>query len=261
MGRRTSSVFRRGTMKLQILSDIHVEFEKFTPPAVDANVVILTGDIHTKEMGLTWAVEAFPDKPVLYVLGNHEYYGAVTPKLLNKLREGAEGTNVTVLENDAVKIGGVTFLGCTLWSDFQLLGDPTVAGIMAGRAINDFFKIRIEPEYRRFQPRDAIRLHCRSLAWLQEQIRNRRDENLVIMTHHAPSAFSVPERYRRDILSAAFASNLDNVVADSGAALWIHGHMHDSQDYMIGETRVVCNPKGYPHEPNPTFAPGLVIEV
>ncbi len=248
-------------MKLQILSDIHVEFEAFAPPAVDADIVILAGDVHTKDRGLLWAVEKFPDRPVLYVLGNHEYYGAATPKLLDKLRIEAEGTNVTILENDVVRMGGVTFLGCTLWSDFKLVGDSHIAGYAATRAINDFFKIKVSPEYRRFRPVDAISLHCRSLAWVQEAVKKCQGEKLVIITHHAPSALSVPERYRKDVLSAAFASSLDGFVAESGAELWIHGHMHDPEDYVIGGTRVICNPKGYPHEPNPAFNPGLVIEL
>ncbi|MEM9690500.1 MAG: metallophosphoesterase, partial [Pseudomonadota bacterium] len=110
-------------MKLHILSDIHVEFEAFVPPATDADVIVLAGDIHVGRKGLDWALEQFPDKPVIYVLGNHEYYGKAVPKLTNELQKIAANTNVHLLERSSVEIDGVTFLGSTLWTDFELFGD------------------------------------------------------------------------------------------------------------------------------------------
>ena len=101
-------------MKLYILSDVHVEFEPFDPPEIDADIVILAGDIHIKNKGLKWAQENFKDKPVIYVLGNHEYYGEALPKHLEKLKQQAKGTNIQILENESIKIADVTFLCCTL---------------------------------------------------------------------------------------------------------------------------------------------------
>jgi Icc-related predicted phosphoesterase len=248
-------------MKLYILSDVHLEFEKFDPPEVDTDVVILAGDIHVKDKGLHWALEKFTEIPVIYVLGNHEYYGAALPNILEKLKKQALETNVHVLENESVKIGGVTFLCCTLWTDFSLFGDFRVAGLKATQFMADYRQIRLSPTYKRLRPVDTMRIHERSMFWLKEEIQKNRSEKLVIVTHHAPSMLSVPEQYRDDILSAAFASNLDELVADSGAELWVHGHMHIRKDYMIGNTRVICNPKGYPDEAKSNFVLNLVVEI
>jgi hypothetical protein len=109
------------SMRLRVFSDLHLEFERFDPPAVDADVVVLAGDIGTRTHGLTWALQTF-DVPVVYVPGNHEFYGGATPHLVHKLKAMAAGTHVHVLDEDAVVIGGVRFLGATMWTDFQLFG-------------------------------------------------------------------------------------------------------------------------------------------
>ena len=248
-------------MKLYILSDIHVEFEPFEPPDVDADVVILAGDIHVKNKGFFWAKERFPDKPVIYVLGNHEYYGEALPKHLIKLKEQAKGTNIKIVENEHLKIEDVNFLCCTLWSDFSLFGDPRIAGHEAAKMMTDYQKIRVSTTYRKLRPVDTAGIHHKSIHWLKEEIPKYRDNKLIIVTHHAPSMLSVPEHDRDDILSAAYASHLDDLVAESGAKLWIHGHLHTQNDYMIGETRVLCNSRGYPDEPNNEFIPDFVVEV
>lgn len=248
-------------MRVQVLSDIHVEFHSFEPPDVDADVVILAGDIHVKDKGLEWAIEKFPHTPVLYVLGNHEYYGAAIPKQLKKIKAQAEGTQVRILENEAVVINNTKFLCCTLWTDFNLFGDPRIAGHEASQVMTDYRKIRVSPEYRKLRSVDTVAFHHRSLRWLRQEVESNQNEKLVIITHHAPSKRSVPQHFCDNILSAAYASHLDNFVAQSKADLWVHGHMHSFSDYTLGNTRVVCNPRGYPDEPTAGFDPGLVIEV
>jgi Icc-related predicted phosphoesterase len=106
-------------------------------------------------------------------------------------------------------------------------------------------------------------MHRASVRWLAEEIeKRRRQQRLVIVTHHAPSARSLDEGYSRDHLSPAFASALDGLVEASGASLWLHGHTHRSADYVTGGTRVLSNPRGYhPIEPNPAFEPGLVVTI
>ena len=121
-------------MKLHVLSDIHIEFESFDAPATDADAVVLAGDIDIGRNGLDWALRQFPDKPVIYVLGNHEYYGKAIPRFTEKLREFAAGTNVHILEQEALSLDGATFLGCTFWTDFELFGDPRIAGYEALRS-------------------------------------------------------------------------------------------------------------------------------
>jgi len=249
-------------MKLLIYSDLHIEFYPFEPPKLDVDVVILAGDIHVKKNGLQWAKEHFESTPVLYVLGNHEYYGEALPKHLLKLKELADGTNIHVLENEAITIGDVTFLCCTLWTDFNLFGDPRIAGFEATQTMSDYQKIRVSPTFRKLRSVDTAGIHHKSINWLQQEVEKYPDQKLVIVTHHAPSMLSVPEYYKEDILSAAYASHLDKFVANSAAKLWVHGHTHTQFDYKIGHTRVLCNPRGYyPFEPNQAFVQDLVVEV
>lgn len=248
-------------MKIQILSDLHLEFAPFQPQRTDADLVILAGDTDLGRRGVQWASANFPDTLVLYLLGNHEYYGHALPKLITELKDAANGTNVTVLENDKVVIGDVEFLGCTLWTDFKLLGgDPRVAGIAVQQAMTDYQKIRVSPTYAKLRSIDTAALHMKSVTWLKQQIPISNTKR-VIITHHAPSRKSVPERFQSDIVSAGYASNLDELVFESQAALWIHGHTHDCQDYFIDSTRVICNPRGYPGEQENGFDPALLVEV
>jgi Icc-related predicted phosphoesterase len=248
-------------MKLQIFSDLHVEFESFYPPATEADVVILAGDIHVGKKGIDWAKASFPDRPVLYVLGNHEYYGRAYPKHIDDLRKLASGTNIHILENDRLVIDDVTFLGCTLWTDFQLFGDPKIAGYYATQMMTDYRKIRVNPQYRKLRSLDTAVIHAKSLRWLQESVLELRGEKIVIITHHAPSSRSIPASFQEDILSAAYASHLEAFVMESDAKLWVHGHLHTQQDYSIGNTRIICNPRGYPDEQNQNFIPDLIVEV
>jgi Icc-related predicted phosphoesterase len=250
-------------VKIQVLSDLHIEFSPFTIPAIDSDVVVLAGDIHVGEKGAEWAIENIKSKPVIYVLGNHEYYGSAYPRLLEKIKNRCSQTNVTVLENSSVSIEDVTFFGCTLWTDFELLGDRRRAVHQATEQMMDFRKIRVSPKYSRLKALDLEIIHKKSLSWLRQSLSNNIDKckKVVVITHHAPSSKSVPSRYQNDILSAAYASNLDQLVSGSNVALWVHGHIHDQSNYQIGSTRVICNPRGYPDELNTSFDPGLTIEI
>jgi hypothetical protein len=164
------------------------------------------------------------------------------------------------LENDKLVIDDVVFLGCTLWTDFKLFGDPRIAGCQASLEMTDYKRIRVSPEFRRLRPTDTASIHWRSRNWLKEELAHSKNKKVVV-THHAPSMRSVAQCHREDIVSAAFASHMDNVVRESGARVWIHGHGHATFDYVIGNTRVVCNPRGYPDEPNSAFIPDLLVEV
>jgi len=248
-------------MRVHILSDLHLEFAAFKPINVNADVVVLAGDVHTGKNGIKWILKAFPDRPVIYVLGNHEFYGQKIPKLISEIKELAQRTNVQVLENDKVEIGDVAFLGATLWTDFRLNGDPVLAEVAAQTGMTDFRRIRVTPSYRRFRPSDARRIHAHSLEWLAQRIEQARGRKIVVVTHHAPSPQSIPARFQNDPLNPAFASNLEPFIVECGAALWIHGHIHHRADFTVGGTRVVANPRGYPTEPHTGFDPTLVIEI
>jgi len=248
-------------MNIQILSDLHLEFESLEIDTSNADVVVLAGDIHIGDKGIHWTLENITDKPVIYVLGNHEYYKQAHPKLISQLRELCDGTNIHLLENDSALIKGIEFFGCTLWTDFELFGDPRVAGYQCQQVMTDFKKIKKSPGYSKLRSIDVAMINKQSQRWLTQALAQSTATKKVVVSHHAPSLLSVPEQYQSDIVSAAYASNSDALVANSGAALWIHGHMHEPCDYHIGQTRVVCNPRGYPGERNSYFDPGFSISI
>jgi Icc-related predicted phosphoesterase len=247
-------------MRLRILSDIHLEFTPYTPPEVEADVVILAGDIGTGVQGVRWARERFGDARVLYVPGNHEYYGEAFPQLIDEMRKEAEGSRVMVLNDDDLEIDGVRFLGSTLWTDFDLYGNIASAEALAAAQLEDYRRIRLSPRLRRLRPSDTIHAHTVSRRWLERRIAEKPGRTVVI-THHAPSTRSIDPRYIGHHYNPAFVSNLDEMITRSGAMLWIHGHIHTSFDYRLGSTRVLCNPRGYPDEPDTGFNPKLLIDL
>jgi hypothetical protein len=257
--------------RIAVWSDLHLEFAPWTPPKTGADFALLAGDIYTKSRcfpaGFGEAQQVF-GCPVLAVLGNHEHYQGKVDRTLTKMRPAAEQAGVQVLECEEVVLSGTRVLGCTLWTDFRLFAGDDDAAMRADAAacaqrLTDFQAIRVSKDgYRRFSPQDAARLHKASVEWLCARLATPFDGPTVVMTHHAPSLRSIPARYQADRLSAGFASRLDGVIAQFQPALWVHGHIHDSLDYQIGQTRVICNPRGYiPDEPNPAFDQVLVVEV
>jgi predicted phosphodiesterase len=249
-------------MYIHILSDLHVDFGPIPLPDVEADATVLAGDVRPGKSAIKWIRENFPKRPVIYVLGNHEFYGGATPKLIYDFHRLSAGTNVHVLENECLVLDGVRFVGCTLWTDFCLFGDPASAGREAATTMNDYRRIRVSPQFRRLKGHDTALFHTRSIRFLQEQLSVNTSRPSVIVTHHAPSSRSLNPMNAKERLNAAYASNLDDLVAESRAELWIHGHIHRPVDYYIGETRVISNPRGYADEPPPTgFNPGLVVEV
>src|SRR5690606_16443232 len=117
--------------------------------------------------GVDWALQTIKGKPVIYVLGNHEFYGATIQKLIHKLKEKTKGTNIHILERDVITIEGVNFLGCTLWTDFELFGDPRHAGYHCQQVMTDYRKIRHLPNYSKIRTIDTAVMHKRSHWWLE----------------------------------------------------------------------------------------------
>lgn len=248
-------------MKIQVFSDLHIEFENFKVNTANSDVIVLAGDIHVGNKGVLWALKNIPDKPVIYVLGNHEFYGKAYPRLVNSLKELTQNTNVVILENDVFTFDGVNFMGCTLWTDFELYGDARLAGYECQQIMSDYRKIRLSPEYSKLRSKDVAGIHSQSLHWLKKQLASHKDETNIIVTHHGPSTLSLPETKSENIIHSAYVSRLDKILTDYNPAAWLHGHLHNSSDYMIGECRVVCNPRGYPGERNPRFIEDLTIDV
>ena len=265
-------------MRLRVLSDLHVERAPFEPLERAADAVVLAGDIHNGVEAILWARRTFPDLPVVFVPGNHEFYDGLYDEGLAQMREAAARCGVHLLENDVLVLRGVRFLGCTLWTDFAAFDVPaeqlppgsepmTVPQAMDHnrRLFADFRAIgwREEGRQRAFQPEDSVLLHARSRRWLQEQLSTHHDGPTVVVTHHLPTWRSVHPEFLTWGTNAGFVTRLDDLVAQ--ADLWVHGHTHSTQDHAGCGTRVVCNPRGYPRRAggfeNPDFDPGLVVEV
>ena len=248
-------------MKIHILSDIHNNFEAFQPPGNDAEVVILAGDIDVKGRSVVWMERFFHGKVVLFVLGNHEFYSKAIPREIEKAKEKARGTSIHVLENDSFRLDDVEFFGCTFWTDFMLPGQKEVAAFEAEQKMNDYRYIKMSPAFRRLRTADTAAFHSRSRSWLLKAVKESDCRKKVIITHHAPSALSLPRESASNVLSNAYASNEDTLVKELEADLWVHGHIHQGCDYRIGKTRIVSNPKGYPGEAATEFNPDLVVEI
>ena len=248
-------------MRIQIVSDLHQEFG-FTDISFDnVDVVVLAGDINLGTKGIEWIKSAILEIPVIYVLGNHEYYKGSYPKTLNSIRSSATDSNVHVLENKSVVINDITFHGATLWTDFALLGDSRINGSICQSKMNDYKMIRRDPSYSKLRSIDTFMIHQQSLKWLQGSLESTTTLKNIVVTHHAPSIRSVPERYKDDVVSSAYASNLEPVILKYQPQYWIHGHIHDTLRYEVGDTIVLCNPQGYMDEADNGFDKGLVIEM
>lgn len=253
-------------MRLRIFSDLHLETYKEGRelPDVEADLIVLAGDIHPGSAGLTWAAERFSGTPVIYVAGNHEYYGTSMPAMRVELKSEAEKLGIHFLDNSSVKLGGVKFLGTTLWTDFNLYDDdPDKAYASTYERALTFmpdYRIIEQPEGVIFSPEESQRLHKIAVGWLEEELAAPFAGPKVVISHHAPHAACIPDQFQGDILSPAFASKLDRLMGK--AELWIHGHVHELVDFKCRGTRIVANPGGYPNEfETPCFVPDLVIEV
>ena len=251
------------TVRLHVLSDLHLERAPFAPQGVDADAVVLAGDIATGTRGVEWAREWAGERPVLYVAGNHEFYGHAIPGLIGQLRSAAAGSPVSVLENDEVILGGIRFLGCTLWSDFDFDGRERRARSMAicERFVNDFAYIEFGPGSRTLAARDTRTLHLASRRWLAKRLELPHDGPTVVITHHQPLVRTRPERPELRALAGAFASDVTDLMGGDRVALWIYGHTHRTADLELSGTHILSNPRGYPHERVAGFDPACVVEL
>lgn len=253
-------------LRLHILSDLHFGVvPAWFRLAPGADVMVVAGDFREgvdASIKVLRRVVPLPT-PIVLVAGNHEYYGECLPEQLAAAAAIAAEYDVTFLENGAAVIGGVRFLRCTLWTDYALFGEEARASAMeaARGGMNDHRLISMtrKPK-RKFLPSHALAIHQASRQWLVEALAQPFDGSTVVVTHHAPTPQSVHPQFAADSVTPAFVSDMTEVVAESDAALWVHGHTHAPFDYGVGRTRVLCNPKGYGQE-NPRFDPEMVVEV
>lgn len=253
-------------MRLLVYSDLHLEFSNFKASKQEYDAVVLAGDIHVGEKGIAWAKDAFPDNiPVIYICGNHEYYNHEVEDVQEKIRSETEGTNICYCENESVHLGDTRFLCATLWTDFRLTNDLVKSKLRAKFSMNDYRVIRMGD--RTLLPDDTESFHWQTRRYFESELSDTdwQDKKTVVVTHHAPSGRSMdPDRYSFD-LTPAYCSNLDSLVKKSEIDLWIHGHLHQSVDYSIGNTRVFANPRGYSrfanNSQNPDFQSDCIINV
>ena len=250
-------------MDIRVMSDLHVEFCDFQPVEVPADVIVLAGDILTEHYGLVWARTAFPNKPVVYVMGNHEFYDAHYERVLERARKEAIELGIHLLEKDEVVIDGVRFLGTTLWTDFEVEApeqDANFAMWYADRSMADFGLIRYRG--RMLRAEDTRVMHVEARAWLADRLTEQFNGKTVVVTHHLPHRSSIDAQFHRHPLNPAFASHMPEL-ARPPVDVWVHGHTHCSCDYTTEEgTRVFCNPRGYgPSDFNEEFNQYLVVAV
>lgn len=270
-------------MRFLVLSDLHTELAEFRPSlGLDYDAVILAGDIHAGDEAPRWASSATifgRDKPVVVVPGNHEYYGGTMQVRRRQLQEAAAPTpNITVLDPGELLLddGRMRVLGCTLWTDFRApVTEPGGPKSHAPYAIEDAWRHMNDyrgsigfqapgSKLRSLEPADTLAINHVERAWLLAKLQEPFVGTTIVVTHHAPSLGSVAAERADNWLTPAYVNDLPDAFFEV-PALWIHGHTHTSFDYMRGNTRVVCNPRGYPMSrggyQNQDFDPGLVIEV
>lgn len=242
-------------MRIQVFSDLHLEFSNFEPAKGNADLVILAGDIATKTRGVRWANEAFMC-PVLYVPGNHEFYGGHIDRTLTKMRDQA-APHVHVMENQSFIWQQIRFLGTTGWTDFTSTGNQVAASRLAWDCMNDFRGIRADASYRRLRPDDVIQRNHVARQWLGEELSKPFPGKTVVITHHAPTNLVAGDKHDGH-LNAAYSNEWPSLIEMSDA--WVFGQTHRAIDVMLGGCRVLSNPRGYPKE-DTGFQPGMEIEI
>ena len=265
-------------MKLHILSDLHNEFLRHRSPVdghawtgslpeTEADLIILAGDIDTGTNGIEWMLKESVrlSKPMLYVLGNHEFYREEYYALKQSIAGRCHGTDVHLLDCGEYRCGEVRFLGLTLWTDY--CANPAVpqdlAMYHAGRSLADHALIDFMDgsKQRGFAPADALALHRAELQWLQNRLCESFNGRTVIVTHHAPHPVCDHPQHPNSPIGGAFYSNLEALIANHDIALWVYGHTHANLDTEIYGTRIVSNQAGYPGEKVAGFDPGMIVVV
>jgi predicted phosphohydrolase len=229
-------------MRLQYFSDLHLEFGHMPfPHRDDVDCIIAAGDIAPGVEGLAWLAQA--RCPVVYVAGNHEFYGQSMEPLRSVLAGQTLYPHVHFLDNSVLVLGDVRFLGTTLWTDFDGAGPNELARF--ADLINDYVQIE-SSEKRTLTPVDTLQLNVAATIWLEQALCEPWDGTTVVVTHHAPSIRSWPRG--RDLnFRPAYCNSLESMIARHRVELWVHGHIHAVCDYQLpaSRTRIVCNPRGY----------------
>ena len=243
-------------MKLQIASDIHREFGHSPEvPDIGADVLVLAGDIgYADDVTVEWLRDDLAGRyeAILYVPGNHEYYGKDLHEANRHMEQMAMYGEYEWMNNRAVQVGDRQFVGTPLWANF--CHEP-LSMFNAGRAINDFHRIRHGGGL--MTPAAMLDLHEEAVAFLTETVK----PDDIVITHWPPTLKARHTGFPMDDIAKYFCADIPKVVASTRPELWICGHTHYNVDFMLGETRVLSNQGGYPHEALTGYDPGLIVEV
>ena len=283
-------------MKIKLVSDLHLEFSDIMiPNDADYDLLILSGDIMVAQDMHDFPEEnvrtaamlemlssrqakaqrfrdffkrcSFQFPHVIYVAGNHEFYHGKFFASLDHLREEcAKYPNIYFLENDVKVINDIVFMGATLWTDCNK-HDPFTLHALADM-MNDFRIIRNDyAGYRSLKPADIADRHRKTLQYFKTVMDGYpQEQKFVVVGHHTPSHASCHPQYAHDyIMNGGYHSDLSDFILDHPQIkLWTHGHTHHPFDYVIGSTRVVCNPRGYEsdgYNEDTGWNPNIVLEV
>lgn len=263
---------------IRLLNDIHLEFGPLDLPVMEdenEQILVLAGDIgiaSKKTTYMPFLEEVAPRfREVIYIMGNHEHYHGSILRSMDKIKRAVAAVginNIHVVEKEIVRVDTVAFVCSTMWASYDN-GNP-ITLMDADAVMNDHRLIRTgagNPYQRKFKAKDAHVEFFKAKNFIFPAIKAEKEagRKVCVVTHHAPSLESIHPRYRSGSftkINGAYASNLDYDILDAKPDLMVHGHTHDSFDYMIGDTRVVCNPRGYyPDQVNPDFDPQLILEL
>ena len=260
-------------MYMRFMSDLHLEFGPMgIVPELDTDadtVLVLAGDVAVARTPSQYtdfilnAVKRF--KHVIWIPGNHEHYrGSVLRSIPKIQRAVGDHDNLSVINDEIVDIDNVRFICSTMWTDFA--NDNPMAQLAAQMEMNDYKYIRVGPEDDPYQrtllARETVAMHRRSLDFIIGALSDSVDKKVVVVTHHAPSHQSVCPGFEGHYMNPAYCTPLDRMIEMLEPDYWIHGHLHCTNDYYIGKTNILSNPRGYfGHELNRDFDPLWKIDL
>jgi hypothetical protein len=267
---------------IRILSDLHNEFKPFTLPELETDkddILVLAGDIGVVEnpSSLKCVKPWIPRfKHTIMIQGNHELYGSsllrALPKQKEIFKDEIASGKCSVVNNEIVRVDNISFICATLWTNYNGGNPYVMEAVRSG--LNDYNYIRTgdygAPYLRKIVPRDIFSEFVTSHHFIFDSVAKEKaaGQKTVVATHHGPSRKSIHPHYEGDIVNWGYVSELDQEIMDNGPNLYVHGHVHSSFDYMIGDTRVITNPRGYVRvyngqqfPENGDFNPILRIEV
>lgn len=252
--------------RIQIVSDLHLEFMyyEWDLPVTDADLIVIAGDVGVGTKHMEWMSQQIEihKKPIIYVLGNHEFYHQDYDETILVWEKFSDSNKDFFLLHDRTAfINGVTYIGSTLWTDCE---NQESKEKLIEKHLNDFKVIRYHG--RTLTAKDTTDMNEYAKDYIRFMLENldHGTDKIVLVTHHAPSFKSSASLFDGSELNCAFASDMESILTGYGIDLAIHGHMHNFSDYMIGDTRVVANPKGYPRETDygrGPFNASFIVEV